>query len=331
LSRQPKRVKAGRVVKRTLADGSVKEYRYKAYKAAQVSSARLERDSLATLVRSFKASPEWAKLSDRTRETYAFYLKPLDGGGAQKASDITRRQILEIRDVMASERGNGAATAFIRSASVLFSWAVKRDWIDRSPIYKIDPLPSGTLPAWTTKDAVAALAGLPEHYRRVVIMGLYTGQRRGDLIAARWKDYDGERLTVIQQKSRGKITVVLTVHADLKAELDVWMVGADKDGTILLSARGTPFIAKSLTTNLPRRLQDLGIPKGLNIHGLRKTFAAGMAANLATTHEIASQTGHKTLSMVQVYTASVDQAKLAYGSVGKIQSFTTATQPIEKA
>jgi integrase len=63
---------------------------------------------------------------------------------------------------------------------------------------------------------------------------------------------------------------------------------------------------------------------GVNVHGMRKLFAAGMAGAGATTHQIAANTGHKTLAMVQRYTEAADQKKLSDSAVGKIQTFTTA-------
>jgi integrase len=191
-----------------------------------------------------------------------------------------------------------------------------------TPVYKIKPLASGHLPAWTTEQAAIALGHAPEHLRRVIVLGLYTGQRRGDLCAVRWSDYDGQTLRFTQQKTRTKI--VLQVHPDLKIELDSWPQG---NGTILANSRGKPWAPNHLSRMLPAYLQSQGLPRGLNIHGMRKLFAAGMADNGATAHEIQASTGHKTLSMVQLYTASADQRKLAEGAVGKIQSHTIARKP----
>jgi integrase len=319
---KPASKKAGRVVRRKLADGTVREYRYKPYR--QKPSPRLERDSLASLIVAWKGSPAWREFAPKTVEYYCQYLRPLDAIGHNKVAELTRRHIIEIRDAIAKHRGNGAANAFVRSVSALFAWAVSSDWIAQSPVYKIKRLPGGSLPAWTPEAAVAALAGLPEHYRRVVVLGLLTGQRRGDLIAMRWSDYDGERISVTQQKTGAGLS--LAVHPDLKAELDAWPREA---ATILMNSFGRPFEARSLTVNLPRAMAKLGVPKGMNVHGLRKLFAAGMADAGATTHEIAAHTGHKTLSMIQHYTVTADQRKLATGSVDKIKTWTNGQQSLD--
>jgi integrase len=314
--------KAGRVVRRTLADGSVREYRYGAYKAPL---SRVQADSLEALIRAYKRSPSWTALAKATKASRLVYLKELEEIGHLPIRKLVRRDILAIRDAIASTRGNGAATGFVRVASVLFDWAVDQDWIPHTPVHKVKRLPIGELPAWSAEQAMIALQGAPERLRRVIVLGLYTGQRRGDLCTVRWSDYDGATIKFVQQKTGAK--VVLQVHPDLKAELDGWERAGD---TILLNARGGPWAPNTLSKLMPETLRRLGLPPGLNVHGMRKLFAAGMAGNGATVHEIGANTGHKTLSMIQLYTLSADQRKLSERSVGKIQTFTNKLQPVEK-
>jgi hypothetical protein len=51
---------------------------------------------------------------------------PLRTLGHLSATAWTRRDILTLRDAIATARGNGAATGFVRAASALFTWAVDR-------------------------------------------------------------------------------------------------------------------------------------------------------------------------------------------------------------
>lgn len=312
--------KVGRVVRRTLADGTVREYHYKPFKPSK-NQPRVAPDSIEMLMRAYAKSPAWRGLAKSTQASRTVYLRELAPISHLAVRTVTRREVLTIRDAIA-ERGNGAAMGFIKTVSVLFDWAVEQGWLAMSPVYKIKPLPSGHWPEWTAEHAAVALQHAPERLRRVIILGLYTGQRRGDLCTVRWSDYDGQTIRFTQQKTGTK--VVLQVHHELKAEMDSWPRDGD---TILLNARGGPWAPNTLSKLMPKVLQSLGMPSGLNIHGMRKLFAAGMANNGATAHEIQANTGHKTLSMVQLYTASADQRKLAEGAVSKIQSHTIAKKP----
>ncbi len=308
------RRKAGRVVRRALADGTIKEYHYGAYKAPP---PRIAADSIDALIRDYKRSPSWGSLRPRSQENYSTCFRDLQEIGQTLIRAMGRRDIIAIRNAIANARGNGAANAFIRAASVLFAWAVDHEWIPHSPVNKIKPLPSGSLPAWTADQAEIALSSLPEHLRRAAVLGLYTGQRRGDLCAVMWEAYDGQTIRFIQEKTGTK--VVLRVVEELKLELDTW----ERSGpTILLNAKGKPWgRPNGLSTMMAEELQKAGLPKGMNVHGMRKLFAAGMAENGATTHEIAASTGHKTLSMIALYTDSADRRRLSDGAVDRIQRF----------
>lgn len=316
LKKSKPKAKSGRVVTRTLADGSVKTYRYGAYKAPVT---RVSPDSIEDLIRSYKQSPEWNILSKSTKTTRECYIRELLKIGHIRVKDVTRRLVLEMRDAIANQRGNGAGDNFRQVASVLFSWAVSRNWIEQSPVFKVKKLSTGEFPAWNPEHAVKALGGLRENLRRVVVLGLYTGQRRGDLCAAKWSDYDGDAIHFVQRKTKADIAVRVT--PELKAELDAWKAKATGE-TILTNDWGKPWLPNTMSISITRAFRVLDLPPGLNVHGMRKLFAAGMAANGASAHEIGANTGHQTLAMVQHYTRSADQRKLSEGAVGKIQSFT---------
>ncbi len=89
------------------------------------------------------------------------------------AARIERKQITDIRNALAQARGNGAATGFVRAASALFGWALENGWLKTSPTVKMKRLKGGHLPAWTAQEAERAIAELPEHLRRAVLLALY--------------------------------------------------------------------------------------------------------------------------------------------------------------
>ena len=299
-----------RVVKKRLADGTVKTYTY----ARKAQQSRFADDTLGALILEYKRSPEWAGLADATHRTYNVYLKVLEADPHTRASAVTRRDILALRDAVATTRGNGAATGFIRAASALFSWAVDREWIDNTPVTRIKSLPGGSLPPWSASHAAHALARLSEPLRRAVVLALRTGQRRGDLVAMRWDADDGAVLRFRPQKTGAEMAI--PVGPELRSELDAWR-RTRCTLTILDNGAGAPWVAPRLTEQLARALAKIGMA-GLGIHGVRKLMAANLADRGASTHEIAAVTGHRTLSMVALYTRSVDQEKLASSALSRL-------------
>jgi integrase len=233
---------------------------------------------------------------------------------------MRRRTILETRDDIAAASGHGAANVFIRTASTLFAWAVDREWIETSPAVRIRALEGGHLPQWTEAEADHAVAKLPEPLRRAVLLGRYTGQRRGDLVGMLWSAYDGDTLRVHQSKGKqSAASLIIRVHRNLRVELDAWKRAATSTH-ILTTHTGIPWRPNHLTQTMALWLPKIGLRGELNVHGLRKLAASSLAEAGCSTSEIAAITGHRTLAMVQLYTAAADQERLASSAIVRLQN-----------
>lgn len=307
--------KAPRVVRYVARDGTTREYRYVPYHPAP--KPELPTDTIQALVNAYCRSPKWLSLSQATRDTYIIYLRALERVGHTRVAAMSRRDLLTIRDAIAVSRGSGAAVGFARATSALFAWAEKREWIKATPATRLtEELQGGHLPAWTQDQAELAIANLAEPLRRVVLLALYTGQRRVDLATMRWSAYVGDEIAVRQIKTGEELTI--PTHPRLKGELDAWDRAAQ---TILTDQNGRPWKAANISHRLPYALAAIeGMPAGLNIHGLRKLAAANLAEAGCSTKEIASITGHQTLAMVELYTKSADQKRLARAAIDRLQN-----------
>lgn len=309
-----------KVVKRTLADGTVKEYRYKRA-ALAAGQPRIEPSSLDAMLTAWQGSPEWRALAETTRQNYTIYLRGLTTLGRFPAAGIKRRSIIGLRNAIAETRGNGAATGFVRAASAAFAWGMDNDWLEHNPAGRLKPLARGTLPAWTEDVLDAALAKLAEPYRRAILLAVHTGQRRGDLIALPWSAYDGQRIRLTQEKTEAPL--VLPVHRELKAALDAWRAeweaGDRRRLTILASPRGLPWTAQHFSRDMGRVVQELGLGR-FTPHGLRKLCAIRLAEAGCTAHQIAAICGWRSLSMVQHYTRAASQEDMASAAVIRLEA-----------
>lgn len=310
-----------------MADGSIKVYRYPAWKPPVVD----DRDTMRGLIRAYEDSPEWRALSKATQTQYLIYLRPWLKVGDTPPREVARRDILAARDAMAKTRGDGAATVFGRITSALFAWAQDRGWVDHNPAARLKALPGGALPAWSEAHIEIALGRLPEDLRRVVVLGLYTGQRRGDLCAMTWAAYDGSTIRLRQGKTG--TTLAIPCHPVLQAEFECWRT--ERAGIhILHSPRTGAWTAPHLSRAMKKALGEIGLPPRLNVHGLRKAAARRLAEAGCTAHEIAAITGHLSLSMVQHYTRSADQHRLAGAAIHRLQhpdnTTTAARKPLKR-
>lgn len=301
--------KKPKIVRKVLADGTVKVYEYERGKKVAVAPRSV--DSLYMLIQAYQGSPEWDSLADATKDRYVRYLRPLDPYVRFPAAGLTRKAIKSIRDSM--RKKPAAANAFVRAVSALYAWGVESEWVDANPTARISPLPGGHFPAWTPETTATALDVLPEHLRRLVLLALYTGQRRGDLCRLGWSNYDGARIRLTQGKTGTPL--VIPVHPVLKAAMDTW---ERKATTILVNARGWPWKPGTASHGMKLAIDRLGLPTGWNIHGLRKLAAANLAEAGCSAMEIAAITGHKTLGMIQFYTKSADQERMAGAAIHRL-------------
>lgn len=311
----PKSERKPKIVRKRLADGSIREYRYARGPEAPDHPAA---GSIAALLAAYRGSPEHAALRASTRAMYARTLTPWehDRWQAVPVRDVQRRDILAMRDAIASARGNGAALAFCRVTGLLFAWALDRGWIEHSPAQRLKALTRGHWPDWGEEAIARALTVLPDDLKRVVTLGLYTGQRREDLAKMEWTHVRGDRIAVTQGKT-GK-ALLIPIHPTLAAELAAWRREGG-EGAILRTETGRPWTVQHMSNRMGREMAKAKM-SGLNVHGLRKAAARRLAEAGCTTHEIAAITGHTTLAMVQLYTEAVRQETTAESAIRRLRA-----------
>ena len=92
----------------------------------------------------------------------------------------------------------------MRTVSALFGWAVENGWLKHSPSFRLRRIKGGHLPAWSDPDAQLAITHLAEPLRRAVVLALYTGERRGDLVRMTWAAYNGQSIRLVQRRRRAR-------------------------------------------------------------------------------------------------------------------------------
>jgi integrase len=299
-----------RRVRKRLADGTIKVYEYQ--RAASAPHAPTKGDTIRDLIAAYERSPEWAALKPRTVKARLAALRHIMPVSHLTVAGLRRKALLELRDAIAVGIGPGAANAFAANMAALLSWARERGWIEYSPADRIKALRGGHFPTWTEDDFAAAMDAATPALKRALMLAVHTGQRRGDLIAARWPDMAGGVWRLRQEKTGARLAIPL--HPDLAADMATWPRDAV---TVLATEAKTPWDRDALTMAVMRLMEGIG-RKGLNVHGLRKLAAVRLAEAGASVHEIAAVTGHASLAQVALYTRDVDQARLARAAVVRL-------------
>jgi Phage integrase family len=116
---------------------------------------------------------------------------------------------------------------------------------------------------------------------------------------------------------------VIPIGTELRAAIDAMPVDRL---TFITTAQGEPFSLSGFTNWFRARCQEAGLPLGYSVHGLRKAMCRRLAEAGCTEKQIAAISGHKTLRMVQHYTAAADQKSLARAAIERLPS-----SPIRRA
>jgi integrase len=136
-------------------------------------------------------------------------------------------------------------------------------------------------------------------------LGLYTAQRKGDVLRMGWQHVMGDMIAVRQQKT--STPLMIPIHPELRAALESV---PRTNLTFLTTARGAPYDANGFG-NWWRTQCDAAGLQHCSYHGLRKAAATRLANSGCTVEQVKAVTGHKSLAEVARYTKAADQQRLA--------------------
>src|SRR5262245_55667439 len=144
-----------------------------------------------------------------------------------------------------------------------------------------------------------------------------TGQRRSDVVKLGRKHIHDETLIVDQGKTEGgeEADLEIPVHPKLLEIIDATpMVGVKP---FLVTHFGQPYTAPSLGHYFRYLCNQGGCPD-VSADGLRKATALRLAEIGCSANQIASVTGHASLSEVQRYTRAADRKRMAREAMKKL-------------
>jgi integrase len=279
--------------------------------------------TLAGLIAIYRAAPEFLTLSATTRRDYGAVLDMVGtrfGRAALTSPD--RAWVFRMRDeVQDRPRTANYRVAIIRR---LMSFAVDRGLRQDNPALRVAALGTAQEHRIWTEDEIAVMTGeAAGEIALPVLLGLYTAQRRGDVLRLPWLAYDGATIRLRQSKTakhKGSRIMVLPVPAELKAALDA---APRTHAVICLSATGKPWTEDHFAHRFAEVRANLGQADDLHFHGLRHTRLTRMAEAGGTEAELMATGGHKTSAMVSRYTKQAGQEGLARQGAERIAKHVT--------
>jgi integrase len=264
--------------------------------------------SFEVLIQSYKNSPAYRSLAPSTQKEYNRTLEFLrEKQGSKDFTLLRRRHVIEAQTKYADTWRK--ANAIVETISILAKHAIDLEWITVNPASGVKKLKGGSYEAWPEK-----LLDLFERYVRktndtfaltAMKLAVGSGQRIGDVCAMEWAHYDGEYISVVQEKTGARLWVACPDF--LKDYLD----NLPRSGKhILAISLHKPMSKRAIQTRVLNARKQIGA-EAYQIHGWRYNAAMFLAESGATDSEIQAVTGHKTLGMVNKYRSQARQKTLS--------------------
>jgi integrase len=276
--------------------------------------------SIGWVIEQYLKSDRYDSLKRGTRVNYRSSLDLLkrELGGALLA-DLTVENVNHYCAKISREHGRSSGDHHLKMLSNLWRFARGlRECVKLGPnptrdctkTYRAEPHL-----AWPEDLQRRFLDGcLPQH-RLAFMLLRFSGQRRGDVIAMKWTDYDGRVIRVAAQEKTG-VKVTVPVLPELRKVLDAT---PRVHAHILTSARKRPFGKDALTTAFRERLIAIGAePLKYTLHGLRKCAGVMLAESGCTVPEIMSVLGHTTPKQAMEYCREANNELLAHQAMKRV-------------
>jgi integrase len=286
-------------------------------KPVEVGASRSKPGTINAAVAGYFSSVSFAALAERTKSDRRNILDRLRVEHGDKGVATLQKHHVE-RMVVARAGTPGAATNFLIALRALMTYAVGVGLRADDPTIGIRRLRSRSRSgfyAWTEEDIAAFERKHPigTRARLALVLLLYTGQRRSDVLRMGRQHVRDGVLHVRQQKTSA--TLAVPVHPQLAAVLDATPA---ENMTFLVTRTGRPFHPAAFSNWFKAKCRDAGLPERASVHGLRKAAARRLAEAGCTAHEISAITGHASLREVERYTKAADQERMARGALRKL-------------
>lgn len=264
------------------------------------------------LMDDYRTSERWLGLKPRTRQDYDKVMDYLrEKIGARDVKALTRA------DVIAAQKANAYRTRFAnyipQMLVILCEHAIDLGWMANNPAKGVRALKTPEhrkkehvpWPDWAVEKFRAEADDLP---RLIFEIGVGSVQRPGDWVGFRWGDYDGDSLSLRQNKTDKPLVLPCTDHLKAALERAKAALGAVPIAgrPILIKRDGNPVGYRYMAQIMLKERRRLGL-EAYDLHALRYRGVQELAWQGCTDDEIAAYSGHATKAMIEKYAGEARQ------------------------
>jgi integrase len=280
-----------------------------------VGASRSKAGSVSAAIASYFGSPAFKALAPSSQGVRRSVLEAFrrDQGNLMMAA-MPKKFIVAMLDGMKPS----AARNWLKAIRALVRHCIDIDLLKEDITLGIRLRPSrGEFHTWSEDEisAFEATFAIGTRERLAMALGLYTGQRRGDIIRMGRQHVRDGVLHVRQEKTNAVLAI--PVHPELAVVL---AAVSPTQMTFIQTLKGTPFTGHAFSDWFGKACDKARLHKRCTFHGLRKAACRRLAEAGCTAHEIMSISGHTTLKEVARYTRAVEQAKMARNAMARTRT-----------
>lgn len=273
-----------------LADDPVKRFAQVAALNAAADGQNEAEGSIGWCIAEYKRSARYGALHASTRSAYDRWLDYFEREfGVDPATGVTRKFVVKLRGKLLQRHSLPTVLHAFAALRLILDVAHDHDLLDHNPANRPK---LGTPPprqaVWTDGQVKTFVEGAPAPLALAFRLLIFTAQRPSDVVRMAWSQYDGQRITVRQQKTGALVAV--HAHRDLRVALDT---ERRRGPLVAVQHNGRSWTAGGLCEAIRQAMGRLGLDVAkLQVRDLRRTAVVRLAEAGATIPEIAGVTGH---------------------------------------
>lgn len=285
-----------KIVRKRLADGTVKEYRYEPGRIRR-HKIRKQHGAIRQLAELYVKSPEFDGLSAKWQTARKYYLgvveDELDWLTIDDLNDReSRGDFYELRDKFKSKPDT--SDKIMDALKGLLGWAYERNKISYNHALGIPRLAKAGKRrndiVWTEDQEAIVYASFPPFLARAFRFSLFTAMRQSDMRGLKWENYRDGWITYKQGKTGTMVYLPVFALPPLRDLVD----GLERRSEYMLtSATGVQLCGPNLRGDYRAALTKTDLKdEDLHWHDLRGTATTRLLEAGCTDAEVAAITGH---------------------------------------
>jgi len=288
-----------KIVRRQLADGTIKEYTYR--RVTKAPRIHREKGAIRQLSELYVKSPEFKRLSVKWQGARRYYLNLLEDKLEWMTIDDLndrncRAEFYEMRDELADTPNK--ADKLVDTLKSLLAWGYERNKVDVNHALKIPHLAdSGKVRndiIWTEDHEEVVYASFPNSLVQAFRFALFSAMRQSDMCALKWENYKDGWITYQPHKTLGTTGVKVHLPVFALPPFQELVDGLSKCSEYMLTTEsGHPMEAENLRVRWRAALYRSDLKgQDLHWHDLRGTATTRLLEAGCTDAEVAAITGH---------------------------------------